>query len=346
MTDLKEAVNKVSKRLAARESKRQRLSSAVRRIGNQNFRIGGKTQDRLINEVARVPVTGRFAGVDGGLLSRSFHGIDLIVTRAVGVIFDYKEGTLAGSSNLHADLKVIDVESGGPGELVLLAGLSRMEAELDIALQTLEHQPDYLLMDGPLYPHPSTRVAKASHAKTYRTIIRKYDLLVRRSRATGCRLVGVVEDSRSRYFSNLLCEVIIPNLPPEVRASFPEVQTFRDTVLLYDTLAHRQRTFIFKLKEVPDVAYGKDIYAFYIKTAPHDRPIRVELVTDHPQEDGETTASAILGLSTFSTYGIPSVIIEADARAKLSEPYMDYIERMMGRTTPLLMRLRREGRPI
>lgn len=346
MTDLKAAVEKVSKRIEALESKRQRLSSAIRGIGNQEFRIGSLTRDQLINDVEVKEMGGRFAGVDGGLLTRSFHGIDLIVTRSVGVAFDYQKTDLKKSQYIHTDPRIFEVESGSPGDLILRAGLHRMEAEIQVAMDLLKKSPDYLLLDGPLYPHPSTRVAKSQYPNHYKKIIQLYNQLIKESKQRGCRTIGVVEDSRSRYFSNLLRDVIVPNLPPEAKSSFPGLTDFRDTALLYDALAHCQRTFTFKLKQVPDISYGKNIYAFYLKTAKYDRPIRVEFVSGEPQEDGARIAEVVLALSTFSTYGIPSVLIEADAKAKLTGYYMEYIERLLGRTTPLLMKLRREGRPI
>ncbi|MBR9681327.1 MAG: DNA double-strand break repair nuclease NurA [Candidatus Altiarchaeota archaeon] len=346
MNDLKVAVSKVSKTLEAMELKRKHLSGAIKKIGNTGFRIGDKTKENIVNAVVKGPVTGRFAGVDGGLLVKGFHGIDLIVTRAVATIFDYEKSKIKKSDYVKTTPKVFEFESGSPSELALVAGLRRMELELLVAIQALEKKPDYLLLDGSIFPHPSTKAAKLTHRRAYLRVIKLYEGLVTKCKDQGCILIGIVEDSRSRYFSNMLHDVIVPNLPPKTRELFPNIQNFRDTALLYDALSYCEKTFTFKLRKVPEINYGKEIYAFYLKTAKYDRPIRVEFVAEDPQSTGQAIAQAVLGLSTFSRYGIPSVIIEADARAKLTRYYMDYIERLLGKVTPLMMRLRREGRPI
>ncbi|MEM7827202.1 MAG: hypothetical protein QXD72_00640 [Candidatus Aenigmatarchaeota archaeon] len=36
----------------------------------------------------------KVAGVDGGLLKKSFHGIDLMLLKSIGVIFSYQNGKL------------------------------------------------------------------------------------------------------------------------------------------------------------------------------------------------------------------------------------------------------------
>ena len=277
---------------------------------------------------------------------KGFHGIDLVVTRASGVIFEYEDNLLKNSSHINTPPLVFEVESGAPSDLALIASLRRTEAELSISHRILEESPGFLFIDGSICPHPSLRPAKTCYRKDYRKIIRMYDELIRKGKGQGTMIVGIVEDSRSTYFSNLLQTVILPGLSPETRQQFSKHLTFRDTALLYDALAPRQKTFTFKMDAVPDVRYGKETYAFYLKTAKYDRPVRVEFVSGNPQDDGVRIARSVVGLSAFSDYGIPSVIIEADARAKLTGYYMEYIERLLGKTTPLMMKLRREGRPI
>lgn len=346
MTDLKLTINRVSKILEEMERRRLKLSKAIRKIGHTEFHIGNLTQDTIVNNVKPKTVSGKFAGVDGGLLMKSFHGIDLIVTRAVSVIFDYEKSQLKNSNYIRTEPSVIEFESGSPSELALVAGLQRTVVELSVALQTLDKNPEYLLLDGSIVPHPSTTGAKHSHRLLYLRMIKMYDELIKRAQEQNCIVIGVVEDSKSKYFSNTLKDIIVPNLPPESRALFTDIQSFRDTAVLFDALLHNQRTFTFKLSKCPAVKYGKNLYGFYLKTAKYDRPIRLEFVSDSPKEINNRIAQSVLGLSTFSSYGIPSVIIEADARAKLTKYYMEYIERLLGKTTPLLMKLRREVRPI
>ena len=96
------------------------------------------------------------------------------------------------------------------------------------------------------------------------------------------------------------------------------------------------------------VPYSNKLYGFYIKPVKFDRPVRIEFVSDKPGECADRIASAVYGMSVYESYGIPSVIIEADARAKLSKNLVEYVSRILRDKTgsPMLLKLRRELRPL
>jgi len=204
-------------------------------------------------------------------------------------------------------------------------------------------------MDGPLYPHPSTRVSKGSDLKKiYSKVVKLYNRLSEVCSERNTLLVGVVEDSRSKYFAYVLMNKIVPNLSEKHKKLFSNIKIFRDTALLYNALSLGERTFTFKISGIQDLNYKNNVFAIYIKTAKHDRPLRIEFLSNKPGEQVNEVSSMIMGLASFPSYGLPSVIIEADARAKLTSYYFEYISRMLfsKSLSPLILSLRREKRPL
>jgi hypothetical protein len=351
LSTLKSTVNHIADRIGDLEGRRRRTSSALRSIGDVPFRIGSLTDDRIINQVPKAGPDCPVAGVDGGLLTRSFHGIDLVVVRAVGVTFDYKKGQVAGTKVFAQKIPFItEVNSGDDGELITVASLHRMKYEVAKAVEVVEESsPAYIMMDGPLYPHPSTRVAKGSHLrKLYKEVVSLYDRLAQACSDRNTKLVGIVEDSRSRYFASVISDKIVPSLPEKSRSQFAGVGGFRDTALLYDALQTGERTCTFKISQLQDLAYKDEVFGFYMRTAEYDRPLRVEIRSASPGKDVPPLASLVYGVAAFPSYGLPSVLVEADARAKLKLNYMEFIQKMLFAKShsPLMMSLRRENRPV
>ncbi len=130
------------------------------------------------------------------------------------------------------------------------------------------------------------------------------------------------------------------------------IEKSRDTTLLYWVLEQGEKTQTFDYCLNPQAHqilkdFDKAVYSFYLKTAKWDRPVRVDLL--RPQE-ADNLASILLAISgQHSRYGFPSVLIEADGVAKLSESEIDnliyHILKHSG-NVPSLMKLRRDDRPF
>ena len=112
----------------------------------------------------------------------------------------------------------------------------------------------------------------------------------------------------------------------------PIVKQLRDTDLLYQVLDTNERTFEFLLtnfndesdKDLPDFS----IHCFYMKTAEFDTPLRIEfpVLFSTQHEQAQTISSLVNAVSKYNPeYGLPSVIIEADARARLQETDADIL---------------------
>ena len=132
----------------------------------------------------------------------------------------------------------------------------------------------------------------------------------------------------------------------------------KDSNLLLYSLKKGERTCIFNYSANPEShpilkefkKFEKSFSSFYIKTVEFDRPVRVDFVNFN---NGIETANKISGILMktcgHAGYGLPTVLIEADQRSKLSEKdidmfYYDLINRVGN--IPSLFKLRREIRPF
>ncbi len=312
--------------------------------------------ETLVSPMEKRVLDCRVGGVDGGVLSSRYHTIDLMVMRAVAPVFTYEKELAevayfpekAPSVFVHTNVEGSDID------FLLEKNIRRQTMELETALQAVEEgEPDFMLLHGPLAPYPTDKPRSSSKVSgLYGRMVSAFLSLYKACEKRETRLAGIVEDSRGARFSSILKEA----LPSQEE----ELSRMRDTALLYDVLEHGERTFPFKYTVDPlhhpvisDLGeWGQKLYSFYAKTAPLDRPLRVDFIsfTDDVTEEVKNLSSLIFTLSSFSrVYGIPTVITEADHRAKLRAEDInliyDLLREKVGRA-PSLLKLRREARPF
>ncbi len=288
----------------------------------------------------------RIAGVDGGLVRKRFRSMDLVLTRGVAVIFQFgpEDGPVVDFypdafpepkvSPLMLTLSSIELDQ--------LASLERVAAELRVTLSVLdEFHTDLILLDGSLYYHPRDRPQSGSIVyEKFQEVLSLYKQLYHKARKKGTTLVGIVKDSRSTRVASIMGEI----LPHIVRkpAVFEMMQGVdyrwllkisRDCDLLDTFLQEGERSFAFRYSSElvlntnsssDDLsAWASSIWVTYLKTARDDLPVRIEFLS--AEEDDLVTdkldkaLSAILPLSSqHPEYGIPTPILEADARAKIT----------------------------
>lgn len=277
----------------------------------------------------------KIAGVDGGLVKRSFHGIDLMLLRAIGVIFSYTENKLSSveyyPSSIHTPEPKIVIDPFSDLELEINSNIERQITEISTAKETIEkHEPDILLLNGSVIPHYTFVPDKSSLIyANYRRMIDAYNKLFETVKQKKTVLAGIIEDSRGTRFCEIIISKVIPQIKKELSAELKLIlNRTKDTNLLTYVLNHRERTFVFSysssieqhpiLKEFP--SFADKIFTFYVKTAEFDRPIRVDFFADKGIVNvADKLSSILVAMSGHSNYGIPSVLIEADQRAKLSE---------------------------
>ena len=288
----------------------------------------------------------RIAGIDGGLVKKHFKSMDLIFTRGIAVVFHFgpKDGpSVEFFPDAFPEPIVKPVLSSLSSiELDQLASLERLSAELRVTLSVLEEfQTDLILIDGSLFSHPRDRPASGSEVyEKYQEVMALYRQLYNKAQKSRTTLVGVVKDTRSTRVVSILGEI----LPHIIRkpAIFEMMQGVdyrwllkisRDSDLLDTFLDEGERTFAFRYSSeitqstnsVSDdlLEWASSIWVTYLKTARDDVPLRVEILGKkndaEPTKHIDRALAAILPISCqHPEYGLPTPIVEADTRAKIS----------------------------
>jgi hypothetical protein len=358
LSQLVEEINRI-------ESSRQGFGTVLRHIKN-SLDLGrfpaiapGVLETSFITKINPTTLSGlRIAGIDGGLARRHFRSIDILLTRGIAVVFSFgpEEGP---NVDFYPDPfpspLITPILHAIPGiELDQIASLERTATELRVVLSVLdEFHTDLILLDGSLLNHPRDRLPTGSIAyERFQETIALYRQLYRRARKSKTTLVGIVKDSRSTRIVNILSD-ILPHVlrDPSVFEMMQDVdyrwllKISRDTDLLNTFLDEGERTFAFKYSSevVQDTSaipedlrdWASSIWVTYLKTASHDYPLRIEVfgntVIDEPVNRVNKALSAILPLSwQHPEYGLPSPIVEADARARIGNNETQLImERLM-----------------
>ena len=306
------------------------------------------------------------AGVDGGMLEQQLHGLDLILVRAVTAIFHYRDNRLDWAEYFPSEMpspRLIDIaEPLDAREFELLAGMERQQAELELAAQALKVSgAEFLLLDGSVVPQYTDRFPRDPKLlERYHGLLGAYTGLYDVCSESGAMLAGAVKDSRGGRFIDILMRKIIPRLGGLglKREELETLERSRDTVLLDHVLDVGERTFSFRYAENPSSYVLRDlgewamkVYVFYLKSVPFDRPLRVEFIDfeEDPSKTADRIASIVYALSSHhDAFGLPSVLIEADACARLAEEDLcvvrDSIADRLGPST--LLDLRRHRRPF
>lgn len=287
----------------------------------------------------------KIAGIDGGLVRRRFRSMDLLLTRAIAVIFQFgpKEGP---NVEFYPDpfpepqIRPMMLTLSGT-ELDQLASLERVAAELRVTLSVLEeYHADLILVDGSLFYHPRDRPQSGSIVfEKFQEVLALYKQLYHKARKRGTTLIGIVKDSRSSRVTNFLGDF----LPHIIRkpAVFELMQGVdyrwllkisRDCDILDTYLKEGERSFIFKYSSElqPNsnspsedlTEWASSIWVTYLKTARDDLPLRIEILTDGTSDDVSKVDKALAAILPLSwqhpEYGIPTPILEADTRAKIT----------------------------
>ncbi|VVB66216.1 NurA domain protein [Candidatus Gugararchaeum adminiculabundum] len=294
----------------------------------------------------------KVAAVDGGLLAQEFHGFDLVVARAVAVLFEYQDSLLAGHKyhpRAFAEVEIDVMSALESHDYNWHKGLFRLKKELEIACEGVEKfEPEFMLLDGSIVPLVSDKPADDSPVHgSYVQVISLYKKLYETCEKKGCTLAGVIKDSRGKRFVEIL------------QKKFRDeriLEKSSDTSLIHFLLKTGERTFAFNYSADPaknqvlrDLSeWGRKINAFYIKPVEKDRPLRVEFLDGKHSFD--EIASVIYSLSRINkNYGYPAVLIEADMRAaldkvELERAYRELFMKLGMRSS--IMPLRRDSRPF
>ncbi len=338
-------IKKIAENIATAESGRRSLGEFVKKISPQ-FDLVKNVEPANLENI-------KIAGIDGGIVKTTLHGYDLILARAVGVCFNFKNGRIEKVDYFPSKFppsKPFTLEASSEVDFMYFSSIVRQLLEIQRAIDCIEKfKPEILLLDGSIVPHYMSKPSKTSVVYTeYEKLLDLYKKLYEKIEESGTFLAGVVEDSRNDRFCKLLGKFILPKIENQSFSGL--LERSRDTNLLFWVLDKNERTQTFSYSEDENLnqkELNKNVYSFYIKTAKYDRPVRVDFL-DKEKED--FIASVLLSITgQHSGYGFPTVLIEADNVAKLSEQEIDNFYSFILKYTgnlPSIMRLRRDQRPF
>ncbi len=362
-----ELINEAVSTIHSNERKRLRVSESLAFLREENLSklsLSEVLEPRFISPCP--PDLGDFSvvGVDSGFCVKSLHSVDVVLVRCVGVCFSFQNGTLFSAQYDPGFFQfpkpflfgqsILDLH-----ELEQSKSLVRLQEEIGMATRLIrEKKPAFCLIDGSLVPQYADKPPKDSGlTSAYHQLLDAFRLLYSTAQEHNCELVGCVEDSRGNRFRSILSQSVLPAYKKELF----ELESVSDSVLLQYVLKRFERSFAFSytknVSEHPilnDLApWGEKIFACYTKPSDLDRPLRIEFLhtdsTASLSDHANKVASVITGLSSLHReYAYPSVLIEADLRAKLTPEEIDLvfnkIRDKLNRN--VAMQLRRNSRPF
>jgi len=306
----------------------------------------------------------KIAGTDSGFVGKRMHSIDIILVKTVSAIFSYKKNILQKAEYFPSptDFPKPFISSNvlENDEFICNKSLLRLKEEISCSKKAIEKfKPDYCFIDGSIIPQYADKPRKDSQlGSDYLDLIQLFESLYQTAEENNCNLIATVEDSRgSRFRSILQKELLEKNHLIEPSS----LDCFFDSSLLDYLLSKNQRSFCFNytssIKEHPILndfkeKWASKIKAFYLKPSLLDRPLRVEFLHNGKEltEYCNQIASVVLTLSSLhKEYAYPSILIEADLRARLKpnevETLFNKIQDKLGRENAFLS-LRRNSRPF
>jgi len=344
-------LSEIADRIAQTEKSRAELAKRLR-FNSGKMEYAETLEKELVYPVSPVSVDGTFAATDSGIVGEELHGFDFLLLRAVGVLFEYRNSKAVAHKYFPSAVPALqyDMRSGLDSHDVMWhKSLFRLKCELTCSRHLIEkHSPAFLLVDGSIAPLLSDKPSEESEIRPlYDEVVECYRGLYESAWKKGCTLLGVIKDSRSKRF----IEIVQKHSQNE-----QGLQHATDTNFLYFMLEAGERTCAFTYSSSPakhqvlkDLGlWSEKILSFYLKPVKDDRPLRVEFLSG--QKTFSEVASVVHSLSCqHKAYAYPAILIEADLRAALDEneferAYGSLFARL-GRSSSL-MRLRRNSRPF
>lgn len=277
--------------------------------------------------------------VDGGLSAERFHGSDIIMGKAVAVLFDYKNSKLSSCKYLPGRFppSVLEAKLGLDDHgAAVYSSLFRLNMEIKTAIEAVKKfSPNILLFDGSLLPLPNDVPNKDSIIyPEYNKILALYAELYETCRR-NCHLAGVVKDTRSRRLVNEL------GIKDEMTS---------DSYFTNFLLKKGERTQIlpYANEETPATSelekYG-EVFCFYLKPSDFDLPLRIEFVKDDNEEKIPEMINSLSAISENFAY--PASLIEADLCAAMDPMEIEKVKSELSSLLGTSFRpLRRNSRPF
>ena len=363
--NLSNVINEAVSYIHSSETAKNDAATALLKLKNENLStLGSKElhEERLLYDVKKSGLDFSVGGVDSGFVDKKLPSLDLVLVRSVGVLFVYENNLIKEARYIpgyyqfplpHLTNHALELD-----EFNCSKSLIRLKEEVNSAKHLIRSfKPKYLFLDGSIIPQYQDKPRKDSSINDlYHSIIREFQDLYEEAEKNNVILIGCVEDSRGSRFRSILQEEILPHknaIPPE------KLDFLFDSALLDHLLAVGERTFAFSytknISQHPilndfDKKWSERIYSFYLKPSLYDRPLRVEFIkSGELKQQVDHIASVVYALSCLHReYAYPSILIEADLRARLKPEEIDIVYNKIldkiGKN--IKMKLRRDSRPF
>lgn len=315
--------------------------------------------EKFVEISKKAPFSALVAGVDSGFVSKRMSFLDLILIRTSGVIFEYDNSVLKKAEyfpEINIMPQPILLKNGlEKDEEQQSVSLERLKKEVELSIEIIEkYKPKYFFIDGSIVPQYQDKPRTDSFLSSdYNSIISLFEKLYSVAQKNSTILISTIEDSRGNRFKQILNDYLISkNIKVDLSNS-------TDSSLLDYFLLKGERTFSFSytksisqhpvLKDY-SLEWSKSIYAFYIKPSEFDKPLRVEFVCGDVSKlkelSGEISSIVYALSSLYKEYAYPSILIEADMRARLNERDINLVyEKLIDKLGPKML-MRRNSRPF
>lgn len=318
--------------------------------------------EKIVVPVKKQVVSCIVSGVDSGFVSKKLSFIDLAFVRVAGVVFFLKEGVLEKADYFPSAFSLpepIMLQQGLEGDEELQSvSFERLKKEVNVSIEIIKKfKPKYAFVDGSIVPQYKDKPREDSKLNSdYQGIIYLFQRFYKVAEENNCTIISCVEDSRGKRFVELLCEKILVKNPV---ASSSELNTCFDASLLDYFLLPGERTFAFSYTEKIDShailkdyskEWSESISVFYLKASQFDKPLRVEFICKNKNEISslaDEISSIVFSLSSLHReYSYPSVLIEADLRARLNDDDISVVfDKLLDKLGPRAQ-MRRNNRPF
>lgn len=303
-------IEEAAEELADRQGRVEKLSEKFEDI--ESIEEDSTVKEGFLSREVEQRNVGKVAGIDGGLVKKRYATGDIVATRAVGAVFDFRGENLQADyipgKSPEPEFEVFDQEDSR--SLDKNAETQRLNSETEVALETLD-MAGMVLMDGSIVP---------SYLENPATV-EKYEKMF--EEADPGQLVGVVEDSHGLKMVGLLEE--------KLRINIGKV---RDTLLMDAVLESGERSFVRRYSDSPvehpvlqklEDEKANMVKTFYVKLSGKDLPLRIDYYGSKDQAD--EIAGKLMALKSSDRYTVPSPVLEADKRAKIPEKYVKRLEK-------------------
>ncbi|HZX19706.1 MAG TPA: DNA double-strand break repair nuclease NurA [archaeon] len=363
MNNIGFVINSAVETIHSSEKRKQLVSQKLSPLKNKIFSPDfGLKEPKLVSPVRKWVPNGLIGGVDSGFVAKRLASLDIVLVRAVGVCFEYDNGIVKAAHYYPGFFRFPEPRLSNSAleedEAEQSKSLLRLKEEVNASKKLiLLHKPKYLFIDGSIVPQFQDKPRKESAlTDNYIGIIKEFESLYELAEKNNCTLIATVEDSRGSRFRQIVQEQILSKdsiLEPE------KLEGMFDSAFLDYFLGVNERSCVFNytknIKQHPVLQdfspeWSENIFGLYIKPTEYDRPLRVEFIAKgNVSEKADEIASVAFALSSLHReYAYPSVLIEADMRAKLKPDEIEIVyNKIMDKLgNSIKLKMRRDNRPF